>query len=142
MFVPVPSRRHNKTGVVERKNRVVKDAFEKLDNEPLHVRLNMQHKLSLAQFMSNILYGGKLLSAFEQVRGYTPSIEGAGKQGVPSDILTAFKEMEARRLLARMLKSMPRMRNLVQLKVGQPVLAFLPGGKRPRGHWLEEIVSA
>ena len=141
VFVPVPSRRHNKTGVVERKNRVVKDALEKLDIDAQHARLNMRHKLSLAQFTSNILYGGKLLSAFEQVRGYTPSIEGTGKKGVPSEISNAFKEMEARRLLARMLKSMPRMRYPMQLQVVQPVLVLLPGGKRPRGHWNEETVS-
>ncbi len=59
-FIPVPSRRHDKTGIVERKNRVVKDALEKLDNDALHEKLNIQSRIALAQITSNILYGGKL----------------------------------------------------------------------------------
>ncbi len=74
-FVPVPSSRRNKTGVVERKNRVVKDSLEKLENDHLHAKLSVQHKMALALFTSNILYDGKLLSSFEMVRGYKPSIE-------------------------------------------------------------------
>ncbi len=33
-FVPLPSSSHSKAGIVERKNRVVKDALEKLDQNP------------------------------------------------------------------------------------------------------------
>lgn len=140
-FVPVPSRRHNKSGVVERKNRVVKDALEKLDIDPLHARLHFSHKLSLAVFTSNILYGGKMLSSFEQVRGFTPSLQGSDKKGVPQSVLTAHKEMEARRLLSRMLKSKSTKPYLTDFVVGQRVLVLIPGGKRPRGVWSEETIT-
>lgn len=46
-FISLPSRRHNKTGFVERKSRVIKDALEKLDQDVLHAKLNIRHKLSL-----------------------------------------------------------------------------------------------
>lgn len=103
--------------------------------------MSIQQKLSNAHFTSNILYGSKLLSSFELVRGYTPSIEGTGKSAVPKFVIKAHKEMEARRLLARMLKSMPKKKRQVDVKVGEKILCLLPGGKRPRGLWTEEVVS-
>ena len=139
-FLPVPSRRHNKTGVVERKNREVKDSFEQLENDTLHSKFSAWNKMSLAQFTSNILYGGKLLSAFEMVRGYTPSIEGSAQKQVPKEIWAAFQEMEARRLLARMLKSKSTKSLGSDIHVGEMVLCLIPGGKRPRGKWIEETV--
>ena len=47
---PVPARRHSKAGVVERKNRVIKDILERLDADPQHSTTNIVSRLSLAEF--------------------------------------------------------------------------------------------
>ena len=141
-FQPVPSRRHNKTGMVERKNRVIKDALEKLENDARHAKLHINQRMTMAQFTSNILYGGKLLSSFEMVRGYTPGIEGTKQKQVPRKIWEAFQQMQARRLLARMAKSLPRKAKQEELSVGDAVLCLTPGGKRPRGEWVEQKIDS
>jgi len=139
-FTPLPARRHNKAGSVERKNRVVKDVLEKLDHDKKHA--SFQDKLVMAQFASNILYGNKMMSSFEMVRGYTPSVNGSGQKAIAPDVLRAHQEMTARRLLATMLKSKPDWKPENDLQVGQNVLILLPGGKRPRGKWEEMTITA
>lgn len=136
-FSPLPARRHNKAGVGERKNRVIKDVLEKLDLDIEWKGAPYREKLAMAQFSGNILYGGKELSSFEMVRGYTPSLEGTGTTWISEKLMNAYESMAARRLLARILKSKPGHRIDQALKVGQVVLALVPGGKRPRGQWKE-----
>lgn len=75
------------------------------------------------------------------MRGYRPSIEGTGKSAILRFVVNAHKEMEARRLLARMLKSMPNRKHQVDVKVGENILRLLPGGKQPRDKWTQEVVS-
>lgn len=41
-LVPVPSRRHNKTCIVERTNRVVKNVLEKIDEDKTLVKMSIQ----------------------------------------------------------------------------------------------------
>jgi len=138
-FVPLPARRHNKAGIVERKNRVVKDVLEKLDQDKGHG--TFKDKLVIAQFSSNILYGSKVMSSFEMVRGYTPSVNGSGNVPIPQEVRDAQMEMSARRLLATMLRSKPNWKPEEDLQVGQVVLALIPGGKRPRGCWTEMEIT-
>lgn len=88
-FVPVPSRRHNKTGIFERKNKDLKDILEKFEQDKAFTRLRIQVRVNNAQFTSYILYGNNVLSAFEISRGYTPSIEGTGKSSIPEAIVSA-----------------------------------------------------
>ena len=140
-FVALPSRRHNKAGIVERKNRVVKDALEKLTLDKAFAKMPIRDKVAIAQFLSNILYSSSFLSSFELVRGYTPAVEGTEKKAIPDDVLKAHKELEARRLLARMLKSMPNRKREMDIQAGDTVLCLLPDGNRPRGHWVEEFVT-
>ena len=78
-FNPVPSRRHNKTGTVERKNRVIKDVLEKLDGDTSTKGYRFADLISSATFLSNVMYGNKNISSFEMARGYTPSIPGTDK---------------------------------------------------------------
>ena len=82
-----------------------------------------------------------MLSSFELVRGYTPSVEGTGKVMVPKKVLAAHQEMESRRLLQKMLKLKPNHVRDTLIKVGENVLCLLPGGKRKRGHWVECTVT-
>jgi hypothetical protein len=77
------ARRHNKTGVVERGNGILKDFIKRLV-------LNIQTQVagsatiiftvsdivSQATYFKNMLVGTKMLSAFEQCRGYQPSLCG------------------------------------------------------------------
>ena len=55
-FRPVSSRRNNKTGIVERKNRVIKGALEILENDARHEKLHDNQRMGMAQFTSNMLY--------------------------------------------------------------------------------------
>ena len=141
ILVPVPSRRHNKAGQVERKNRVLKDILEKLTHHTERQDTNFNNTVSNAIFISNIMYGNRLLSSFEMVRVFTPSISGSGKFKVPLMLLQAEKELQARRLLARVLKSRPLPRLKDEVKIGDKVLILVPGGTRKRGKWVEDKVS-
>ncbi len=49
--------------------------------------------------------------------------------------------MEARRLAELMIKSLPNKSDLLDVKIGNTVLCLVPGDKRPRGQWVEEVVS-
>ena len=60
---------------------------------------------------------------------------------MPAEIKKAHEEMEARRLLARMLKSKPNHKHDMKIEIGDKFLCLLPGAKRPRGEWAEEKVT-
>lgn len=102
-FKPRPARRHNKTGIVERKNQVVKTILSKLDadtSEGTPVTL-----VSRAAFLSNMFSGNRTLSSFELVRGYSPSVVGIPKTVVTEELLQAHKEQVAVRTLQRLMTS-------------------------------------
>lgn len=82
-LIPVPSRRHNKAGQVQRKNRALKDILEKLTQTTEKQDSNFNNTVSSAVFISNIMYGNRILFSFEMVRGFTPSLNGSGKFKVP-----------------------------------------------------------
>ena len=73
-FKPRPTRRHNKTGIVDRKNAAIKDIINKFDDEPSNA--TPETILKRATFLYNLFSGNKLLSSFELVRGYRPSVVG------------------------------------------------------------------
>ena len=81
------------------------------------------------------------LPAFEQVRGCTPALEETERNPVRAEIKKAHEEMEARRLLARTLKSKPNQKQDMNFKIDDKVLCLLPGVKRSRGQWVEETVT-
>lgn len=96
-----PVRRHNKTGVVERKNLTLKRILERLQLDKCSA--NDSTILARATFLSNIFSGSRLLSSFELVRGYTPSVLGLPKSSVTPELLEAYKEQVATRALQRLL---------------------------------------
>ena len=71
---PRPARRHNKLGRVERKHRVIKLILSRLAHA--YPQASSVWLVRFATFLSNVLYGNKLVSAFELARGYTPSLTG------------------------------------------------------------------
>lgn len=58
----------------------------------------------------------------------------------PKCLLNTQKEMESRRILARMLRSNARKKE-IDVRFGHAFLRLLPGGKRKRGQWVEERVT-
>ena len=139
---PIPARRHNKAGVVERKNRVVKNILERLDSDPNYNGYSFESRLSLTEFISNVMYGNKVASSFEMARVFTPGIGGLAPQPIPNTIRVAYEETQARRLLKRIMKSGPAQKSSQNMyEVGERVLVLIPGGPRKRGKWMETKVE-
>jgi len=102
MFEARPARRHNKLGVVERKNAVVRLIVQRFSKDAEFFNgcvVAKEELLSRATYLSNILYGSKMLSSFELVRGYTPQLAGLPQCQVSTDLMAAHEEQVARRAL-------------------------------------------
>lgn len=102
-FKPRPTRRHNKTGIVERKIQTVKEIIRRMDKEITSA--SAEEIVSRAIFMSNFFSGTHILSSFQLVRGYQPSILGIPPSTVPPDLLHAHTEQVATRALQRAMRS-------------------------------------
>lgn len=102
-YCPRPTRRHNKTGIIERKNGVIKTILEKISSE----RCSFKNESIIARacFISNLFSGSKLLSSFQLARGYSPSILGVPSSIVPTVLLEAHKAQTATRALHKLLHS-------------------------------------
>lgn len=59
-------------------------------------------RVSRDYFISNVLYGSKMMSAFKMARGYTPAIIGLEKKPISKEILKAHEEKVARRALHKL----------------------------------------
>lgn len=141
-FKPRPARRHNKLGIVERKNSTVKMILAKLSDEP-----NEDTTATLierAAFLLNMFSGSKILSSFELARGYRPSIMGIPQRIVKADILNAHKEQVAVRTLQRLLHS--RAPNVVKQELfnkDDPVWVYYKSTKQnERNEWVRATVVA
>ena len=55
IFRDLPARRHNKDGMVERKNRVVKDILERFDHDEHFREMPMSDRIHAASFSSKIV---------------------------------------------------------------------------------------
>lgn len=99
---PRPTRRHNKCGLVERKNGTMKKIVERLANSD--EQSDVELLVSKAAFLSNCLYGSKVMSAFELAKGYATSIVGNPSRKIPAEILNAHKQQAAILALNRLLK--------------------------------------
>ena len=110
---PRAARRHQKIGIVERKNAVVRTLIQRLLKDVEFMqharravnvdgddqeRLN-NHIVSRATYLSNILYGSRTRSSFEMSRGYTPSIAGLPQSTVSDELKKADEEQRAKRAL-------------------------------------------
>lgn len=64
--------------------------------------------LSFYSYLRNILFGGKLLSRLEMVRGYSPSIDGLTQKQLKNEMVNAHQDQVSRRavnMLSRSYKS-------------------------------------
>ena len=93
-FQPRPARRHNKLGVVERKNSVVRTLIQRLLKDADYFDPSRDRKpeqediLSRAVYLSNILYGSRSMSSFELAGGYTPALVSLPQAKVPSQLFS------------------------------------------------------
>lgn len=158
-LAPRPARRHNKNGSVEAKHgiirrlllRFLKDASASGVNvtssgistspAPSSPDITISDLLARACFLSNVLYGGKPLSAFEQVRGYTPSLAGLPQLPVSPVLFDAHIKQTARRAIQRLLKDKPDALPESHLfPPNTPVYFFIRGPKF--GKWHEGFVKS
>lgn len=130
-----PSRRHNKVGSVERKNAILRLILERISK--FSPELTVSSTIARSNFLSNLFSGSKLLSSFEQVRGYTPGICGLPNRTVPTDLIDAHKERMASRALHRLFSSKsPKLLTAKALPQGTKIYALLKSGS-----WEPLVVS-
>lgn len=125
-----PVRRHNKTGIVERKHRTIKLVLERLQYD--HSTVSDSVLLARATFLSNVFCGSSILSAFELVRGYTPALLGASSSLVSPTLLDAYKDQQCVRALQRLLRSrQPHTIRAESLPPGTPIYYYYKSSKHP-----------
>lgn len=110
-FQPCLARWHNKLGIVERKNAVICGIVTKLLHDAEYYSeergIDVLHTevLSRAKYISNMLYGSRVVSNFEMVRGYTPRMQELPQQMITEELLPAHEELVAKRALRMVEKS-------------------------------------
>lgn len=110
-FQPRPSRAHNKIGVVDRKNAIIRHFAQKLFKEAFHARdtrgttVNNDAIIARATYLSNVLFASKTLSSFELSRGYCPQMQGLQNNIVTTELRAAHDEQVARRAIYKLIKS-------------------------------------
>lgn len=98
--MPMPARRQNKSGKIERKHRALNMLARKLSMSDPRAPLRWAAKKS--SFLTNVFYGSKIASAFELARGYTPRLHGAeGLHILPRSIIDACLDIMATRKLKK-----------------------------------------
>jgi hypothetical protein len=102
------ARRHNKAGVVERGNGILKDFIKRLVQDiqsqvagSATIVFIVPQIVSQATYFTNMLVDNKLLSAFEQCRGYQPSLCGLHRSFATPERVAAHDEMIVRRAFSR-----------------------------------------
>jgi transposase InsO family protein len=137
--VPLPSRKHQKNGVIERKHREIRKYFVRLQ-ESAGRDPNVSYLAKIATYLSNITYGNRVLSPFEQARGYTPW----HAYGEAWPVITrGLKNKERKRQAREKYRKVSRARGMPQFdkfEVGDEVLVWVREGKG-RGNWLEYEIS-
>ena len=98
-----PTRRHNKLGIVERKNGTLKNVLRRL--AMIHSNASIETLVTRATFICNLFSGSQTLSSFELARGYHPSLIGIPSTQVSPDLLDAHTQQVATRALQRVLRS-------------------------------------
>ena len=82
--------------------------------------------------ISNEMYGNSIMSAYELAKGFSKPMEGVVHK-VPDEIAKAHEELQARRKLARILKS--KSYPEPELAVGDMVEIYIHGKNNKRGEW-------
>lgn len=120
-----PTRRRNKTGIVERNIGLIKTIIGKLTEGITSA--SAEQILSLSCLLSNLFPGSRIISSLELVREYQPSILGLPSSVINKEILHAHKRQVATSALQKLLKS----------RIGNPVNPDLLSKRRPIWIWVK-----
>jgi Reverse transcriptase (RNA-dependent DNA polymerase) len=141
-FVRTPARRHQTIGIAETRHRVLRRLVSRLSTASFGRPLSLAERLSHATFLSNIMLGGKILSSFEQARGYFPSLLGLPCRGVSQDMLEIHQDSIMRKAVHLFLRSASR--NTLTHAALPPGTAvfFLVKPSAGRGRWEKGVVHS
>ena len=139
-FKPRPSRCHNKTGKVERKIQTITTILDRLHDEISNAAPTTL--VEPAGFLANMFSGSRILSSFELVRGYSPSIVCIPGRMIPQDLFHAHREQAAVRALQRILTShAPNSLQADMFQPGEPVWVYYRSRKNnERNKWVKATV--
>lgn len=109
---------------MERKDQSIKRIIEKIDKE--NSQDDQHTTIARATFFSNIFSGSTILSSFELVKGYSPSLLGIPTKVISQEILDAHKEQVATRAIQRLLKARsPNTPTAHMLPQGRKIYVFM-----------------
>lgn len=137
---------HNKLGVAERKNSVVRLLVQRLfhdasyDAEAHSASVTEDEVPPRAAFLSNFFYGCKVLSSFKLALGYAPAISRLPKSRILQELLQMVREETARRAMKT--PESPRITQLLTLESfrdGDLVYSFWRGPNL--GTWDQAVVE-
>lgn len=127
--LPRPSRSSHKNGRIERNNGVFKLIVERVSKADANA--SPATVVARASFLTNCIRGSKLLSAFQLVRGYRPSVSGIPAKVITTDMINSYISNEATRALNRMMNArMPIELSSHLLTPGLSILVFYKSSKQ------------
>ena len=137
----VPPGRHNKLRV-ERKNKTLKLFIRKL--RTAFPGRSLQWSAKRANFLANIFYGSKSVSAFELARGYSPRItDGTNLSLVEPEVIQAYLDDRATKTLDKILVHRKHQNRIPDsIKPGDRILAYKAKSFNKRGSWSEYRVHS
>lgn len=137
---PRPSRSSNKTGRVERNNGLFKMVLERL--QKADTKATPELLIARTSFITNLLRGSKVMSAFQLARGFTPSILGIPRQIVSQELLDVHVERESLRALEKIMRSKtPGVLDKDQLAPGTDVFVYHKSSKHTEpNQWVRATV--
>lgn len=97
-----PARSHNKTVIIEGKQRTIKSIFERLQYDMSHVFDAMM--LCRATLLSNLFSGSKISSSFALAEDYKPTALEVESKVVTAELLEPYREVEMIKALHQLIK--------------------------------------
>lgn len=126
--MPIPSRSCHQNGRIERNNGAFKLIVERVSRAEATAILATV--VAHASFLTNCIRGSKLLSGFQLVRGYRPSVSGIPSNMVSQDMIDAYISHEAPRALKRMMNArIPTELSSHVLPPGATILVYYKSSK-------------
>ena len=127
-FDLVPPGRHSRNAI-ESKHRAIRSIYLRLKEDK---SLSIEACAVKAVSISNDLYGSSIMSSFELAKGYSKPI-GDHPVQISDDIVKAYEDIQARRKLARIIKSKGNVEK--EFTVGDMIEIFVHGKNNKRGEW-------
>lgn len=116
--------------MLESKHGVIRSIFSRILNED---ESNSTLAALQAVRISNDLYGSDILSSFEMAKGFSRAIFDGTVTTIPSDLVDAKLQLDARGKLTRIIRSKSVSNDIVS--VGDLVEVFVKSGHEKCGRW-------